>query len=275
MLIDKTLRRLANAGFSRISIPWAATINIGGVKIKMQLKGSIEWKLRFPLFSGGWEYYDLNQWIKLCRALPNGAVVDVGANTGIYSLLSGVLNMNRRIYAFEPIPSIAAILAKNIQKNNLYNIEVGCIAVSMRNEFVELSAPNRKDIFYSFSLCRDYYPTETKQKYLVATIALDTMMAELGPVSLVKIDVEGYESSVLAGMSEILRVNRPIILFEVMSDTKPLTNDFLMRHFPGEYSFFLNGSLWTMEDISLIPTKSPYVNIYAVPSEKLGMFENL
>lgn len=50
-----------------------------------------------------------------------------------------------------------------------------------------------------------------------ATVRLDTVMQELGwpPVSLIKVDVQGAEERVLAGATETLRKNRPVLMLEI------------------------------------------------------------
>jgi hypothetical protein len=49
-------------------------------------------------------------------------------------------------------------------------------------------------------------------------IPLDSL--QLSPVSLIKIDVEGYEDEVLAGAENTIRENRPYIIIELMDQSE-------------------------------------------------------
>ncbi len=66
----------------------------------------------------------------------------------------------------------------------------------------------------------------------VPTITVDELMSGGPPVSLVKIDVEGAEDKVLAGMTRILAEDRPIIFTEALtfeSDHLPRVTRILLR----------------------------------------------
>ena len=66
-------------------------------------------------------------WIHLSKS--SKIIFDIGANTGIYSILSKVYNPNSIVSAFEPQPNIYKILKKNNHINN-YNISCENIAIS-------------------------------------------------------------------------------------------------------------------------------------------------
>ncbi len=52
----------------------------------------------------GWEKVSIGLWIELCRR--STIIVDVGANTGVYSLIAKSLNSNAQVYAFEPVKRV-------------------------------------------------------------------------------------------------------------------------------------------------------------------------
>lgn len=266
------LHRVINSAFSRASLPWSATVNVDEASIKVMLKGSIEWKLRFPSLSGGWEHDELVRWVKLCRAFPLGVVLDIGANTGVYSLLAAAVDRSRSIYSFEPIPSFAATLIENARRNKFDNIVVSCAAVSKDSSLVELSFPRRPGVFYSFSLQRDFYPNEPKQKCLVPTLSLDSLGAILGMVTLIKIDVEGHEKAVFQGMAELIKISRPILLFEIIRGDELESKDMLRNYLPDNYQLFVNGAACRVDDLAQLVAEKPYVNVYAIPDEKSDAF---
>src|SRR5690606_20518794 len=60
-----------------------------------------------------------------------GIVLDIGANTGFYSLLACSVNSRAQVYAFEPVPKIFDLLRQNIEANNFgVRCEPRAVAVS-------------------------------------------------------------------------------------------------------------------------------------------------
>ncbi len=55
--------------------------------------------------------------------------VDIGANTGIYSVLVARVNPRARVYAFEPVVGVFSALARKIQVNRLGNVLPFCQAI--------------------------------------------------------------------------------------------------------------------------------------------------
>ena len=55
-----------------------------------------------------WEKVSLQLWEELCK--ESEVIFDVGSNTGVYSLLAKSSNPKSKVYAFEPIKRISALL---------------------------------------------------------------------------------------------------------------------------------------------------------------------
>ena len=57
-------------------------------------------------------------------------VLDVGASTGLFALVVGVMDLEVKVHAFEPVSEIYDFLVKNISVNGLWNIQPvkACIA---------------------------------------------------------------------------------------------------------------------------------------------------
>src|SRR5690606_28671555 len=63
----------------------------------------------------GWEQKSLKLWSALAR---NASVIlDIGANTGVYSFLAAAVNPNAKVIAFEPVHRTAEIFRKNLKLN--------------------------------------------------------------------------------------------------------------------------------------------------------------
>jgi len=133
--------------------------------------------------------------------IRNGTLIDVGANVGLVSLL--LADKVQHGVLFEPNPIAAARARANLALNGL-EFEVHELALSDTTGTVELedeggvSTCNRTVVGFSTSL-----PTRK-----VGRTQLDKFLAQHPlpyPISAVKIDVEGHENQVLAGMMDCLR----------------------------------------------------------------------
>jgi FkbM family methyltransferase len=147
----------------------------------------------------------------LSNLIKDGTLfIDIGAHYGFYSLLVGSQFKNSKIIAFEPVPESFSILQKNIRMNGLKNIEPYNLAVSAQDETrsFNITAASDSAGFYQHPLTTTIRTTEVK------AIALDNCLgARRDTPTVVKIDTEGHELSVLEGMSKILKERHDIKLF--------------------------------------------------------------
>jgi len=128
-------------------------------------------------------------------------VVDIGANLGYFTLLfSGLVGDGGTVYAFEPDPKSFALLQENIKENGCSNIRAERKAVTDRSGFsrLYLSAEDTVDHrVYDSGDDRDYVEVET--------VSLDDYFARVeASVDFIKVDAQGAEPLILAGMSQLL-----------------------------------------------------------------------
>ncbi len=142
--------------------------------------------------------------------LQNGSIVlDVGANIGFVSAVFSIANPDGQVYAIEPGPQNYQYLSENIRNNSLKNVTPVNVAfsdVAGYQGFHENSAWGYLDGSLS-----------QESKFGSAKVAtLDEFVIEnrLPSVDLVKIDVEGFEVRVFAGMKETIARFNPKIIFE-------------------------------------------------------------
>ena len=76
---------------------------------------------------GNWEKDSLLLWSELCK--KSDVIFDIGANTGVYSLLAKSVNANSSVYAFDPVKRFYDRLSENISLNN-FNIQSYQLALS-------------------------------------------------------------------------------------------------------------------------------------------------
>jgi FkbM family methyltransferase len=148
----------------------------------------------------------------LIRSVRAGDVVwDVGANIGYLALVAArIVGPAGRVVAIEPDAQCAAAIRRNAQLNDLAGVEVVEAAAARDSGTADLVVV-RDRLWTRLASVGDHH--ESEQRVEVRTVALDDLD---GPApTLVKIDVEGAELDVLAGMSRLLRMQRPIVVCEM------------------------------------------------------------
>lgn len=153
------------------------------------------------------EYAILNDLIR-----PGDWVIDVGANVGHYTKrFSDIVEKNGRVIAFEPIPTTFSLLASNAGMFHNSNVTLINAAVSASLDIVGMSIPK-----FQTGLTNYYeaHVTSAESSSLtVLSISVDSL--ELTQkISLVKIDAEGHEAYVLAGMKNLIHNHRPTLIIE-------------------------------------------------------------
>ncbi len=153
-----------------------------------------------------------------CAARWPGLVLDVGANTGFYSLLALVASPQNRVLAFEPDPGVLPALRRNLRLNAVgRRVRVLAEAVSDRTGSARLHVPDPGHGLIETSSSLEAGFREAHHAVLpVRTTTLDKALADGSPPTLVKIDVEGHERAALAGGEGVLRRDPAILAVELL-----------------------------------------------------------
>lgn len=152
------------------------------------------------------EYHELPKWVR-----PGDRVIDVGANIGQYTRkLSELVGPEGRVFAFEPVPETHDILTTNMASLPLRNVTLFNAAASDRAGVVGMTVPAMAS-----GLGNYYQAAITPEASDVAVFAfpLDAIRPQVR-ISLVKIDAEGHEHSVLLGMRGIMARDQPVLIVE-------------------------------------------------------------
>jgi FkbM family methyltransferase len=171
-----------------------------------------KWADRSAYFLGRW--YDLQGQLFASDVLrPGDTVVDVGANRGMFALTaSHLVGKSGKVICFEPNPNCQTILERDISSNRIENITVCRFGLGDREDELTLSVPtfnSGEGTFGSPSTSDDVsYKVRARVK------RGDQVLAD-ERVSLIKIDVEGFECNVIAGLAETIKRDKPIIMTEV------------------------------------------------------------
>ena len=178
---------------------------------------SIENSIFWAGLTGEWEASSIKLWIELVKDAD--VIFDVGANTGIYSLVAKALNPQSKVYAFEPVKRIFEKLQYN-QSLNQYDTTCLEYAASNTNGTATIyDLPI--DHVYSVTVNKNLNPAGTNViPTTIKTIRLDTFIeqAKIEKLDLIKLDVETYEAEVIEGLGIYLEKFKPTILVEVLND---------------------------------------------------------
>lgn len=138
-------------------------------------------------------FHDLSLFRDYCR--PGETVVDVGANIGEVSIvLSQGVGDSGRVIAFEPHPRIFTFLTGNLALNKCTNVTPKNLALGSEPGIVRMSDDKRDDM----------NRVTASGAIEVACSTLDVELPD-GPIAFLKVDVEGFELSVLKGARDVLR----------------------------------------------------------------------
>ena len=168
--------------------------DLGGAAFVCDVRDSIA---REAFFTGRYEPQETLIFNRLVDA--GSVVVDVGANWGYFTLLAAQrAGRNGRVLALEPNPGLFAQLRTNVMQNGFGNVT--CLGVAAADQRGKIPFIDAGSIGNS-GLSRFARAAE-RPDFIAPTISLDSLLdqAALERVRLVKIDVEGAEPSVLAGM---------------------------------------------------------------------------
>jgi FkbM family methyltransferase len=153
----------------------------------------------------------------LRKHVSGGTLIDVGANVGSVSLLLADTIDNAIL--FEPNPVAAARARENLALNQLA-FKVYEFALSDTTGEIGFEWHGAVDVGAHSVVNASGNQTPT---HVVQCITLDEFLCQYGypdfPISLVKIDVEGHENSVLRGMRRSLAEKKPLVMFEYLQRT--------------------------------------------------------
>lgn len=167
--------------------------------------------------TNGWEKESIKLWIKLCE--KSQTIFDIGANTGVYSLIAKAVNPNAKVYAFEPVARVFKKLEENIALNAFDIIPIERAVSDADGTAVIYDTPSEHT--YSVTVNKNFLPPEiAAQEVEIKTQKLDTFVKQnnIEGIDLIKIDVESHEPEVLEGFLEHLFRFKPTLLIEILSD---------------------------------------------------------
>ena len=155
-------------------------------------------------------------WLKAVLR-PGAVFLDIGANIGVYTLIAArSVGESGRVYAFEPHIPNANRLFENITANGLQR-QVSVITAPLTDRpavgtfrYNEYSAGSAHSEFESSAGAGTDGVREGPEEIKLGT-SIDALIqaGAIVPPDAIKIDIDGLEPQVLAGMKELLNSDRP------------------------------------------------------------------
>lgn len=179
-------------------------------KLQMHIKPQDDWIISGYLKRHKfWEYYNT---CILQELLQNGdCCIDIGANLGYFSLIAAEsVGEHGTVISFEPEASNYALLTENINCNNfqdrIHTHDVG-ISFQYEERLLFMSDHNHGGHQFDFPTL----DTQTASGTLCKNVRLDDFMNTEYPeqkVDFIKMDVQGYETKALKGMTNTIEQNK-------------------------------------------------------------------
>lgn len=172
----------------------------------------MKWKVGASTHGCWLGFYEKDKQELIARLVkPGMRALDIGANAGFYTLaLSRLVGERGKVWAFEPLAENVVNLLKHVHANNCRNVAVIQGAVS---DALGVSG-------FSIGSNNCIGALGNNQAYLVPTMTLDGLLAagQVEAPDIVKMDVEGAESRVLAGSARLLQLRKTVWVVALHGD---------------------------------------------------------
>lgn len=168
-------------------------------------------------------------------------IFDVGAHRGETSVALSMMYPESAIYAFEPVIENYAVLEANVQKFKNVNCLNLAVGETCESQIIELRSDSQTHSLKHVLSADDANLLGYKS---VDVTTVDSMMLEkrIERISLLKIDTEGYEMSVLKGAKDALGEGKIDLIYleaSVLPSDSAHSSLLEIRDFLGKFGYSL------------------------------------
>jgi FkbM family methyltransferase len=168
------------------------------------------------------QHFEENEINFLYKFLREGDIVlEIGANIGLHALHEAKAEGNNgKVFAFEPVPSTHNTMLANLKLNAFTNIATYNVGLSSSKSQLEMNVSSNYDAWNTLVDQSKMVANASifDSKIYVDLIKLDDFIIDenidVKKISLVKIDVEGWEKFVLLGGANFLKNESPVLMIE-------------------------------------------------------------
>ena len=165
-----------------------------------------------------WEVNELTNFFSMIDKDKSFNIVDVGAQSGLYTLFSKYLP-NSTFYAFEPFPDSFRLLNDNIKLNEITNVKTFELGLSNEKKETSFSVCVSHNGLHTISDTPLRFTADDTKTISINVDTIDNLFYEKDiPVHFIKIDTEGWEYFVLQGAIKTIQKYKPIIQMEWFKD---------------------------------------------------------
>lgn len=202
--LDSAARRVYDAAGSQ-----AVRVEPGGFLMHLDLRSSTQ---RAYATTAPSESYVVRHLQKVLR--PGDHVADVGGYVGYFTMLAASLvGPEGRVVTFEPVRDNAETIRRSAEANGFAHVSVAEVALSDRDGAGTMSIEREEGGSPSSTSSLGGAGAETLD-VPVATLDEYVRREGIARLDLVKVDVEGLEREVVAGMEAVMRELRPELVIE-------------------------------------------------------------
>ena len=197
----------------RLSKAWTRVLDRFGATVEVPIGDrTIELLTPFRHFDPSYEAETLKLWFRLVS--PSLTIYDIGANIGLYSVLTAKQLDRGKVICFEPAPVSFETTKKHLEING----------ASDKCHVIQAAVSKESGGVIRFSILEDAQGTNPMNRIAkkeetstvdVPVMCLDQILKEYGEPDLIKMDIEGAEVDALRGASDLLSRVRPIVLLAV------------------------------------------------------------
>ena len=163
------------------------------------------------MMDGFWEIWLTQFFARTVK--PGMCVVDIGANFGYYTMLfADMVGAAGKVVAAEPNPDVASLLQRSVNLNGFAGrTEVLQAAMSdAAGGTVAFFAPDGEPKNAAMGMGHGGAGTQ----YFVDVTNLEALANRIGKIDLIKVDAEGAEAAIIAGMGAALEAQAPAMVLE-------------------------------------------------------------
>lgn len=198
---------------------------------------------------------------------------DIGANTGLYTLMAMRHSELKEIHAFEPVPAVFSHLERNINGNPGPKTVGHQVAVGRSSGKTSFRIPQGilLPVGSSDHGSQKQFLDAESVELTVDLLSIDDFIHKgYTPPDVIKIDTETTEPDVIAGASETIKKHRPSIVSEIL--TKEVAESLENFFKPLDYVFFHLKKGVLDSTPHLIPDPL-CVNYALIPKEKVEIYK--
>ena len=178
-----------------------------------------DWSERQTWFLG--RYCELAPQLLMNRCLRAGdRAVDVGANLGMLTLHAAArVGPGGCVDAFEPNPTCAARIDAALAENAITQVRLHRMGLSDARATLTLNILlNHTGMGTLAPLPPSDQNRVTDSVQVPVEVGDTILMTDHRPITLIKVDVEGFETRVLRGLTQTLQRWRPVVMTEVIPE---------------------------------------------------------